>query len=554
MVWFEVFIPAKEPGLPNVTLTVEAQNWIGALRTGLSNLGEGHEAIANVMCDIKEDNSIHVTDVSTRRVFRLREVQPPSVPSGRAVAPSSSLAPENTMKLPASPPPPPPADGPRTPPSGTPALKGPARPVSMPDVGPIVAPIIGPSGVGSGRLSAADFEGGATIPNPVAPSSPPAAPPSFIAPAVAAVAPEHSVPWTRMAPPQEDNSATLELPAEAPILAPPPRAPAMPTQQQWPPLPSAQPSASLAPTQPSFSPPVAPPTPSPPLAPPSRTAPVTAESAAPAGPPAPLAPATAATAATPLALSKKKKSAEPAEATERVARAPGPNEKKTGPVPAPTPRGSPAPPPKRSSGQFDGAAQPARREVSLPTLAPPSAPIGRTGQAAAPQAVADAVADVFDATQDLLMEDRIAPETIAARLLDIALQHVPAESGSFYLADVNGHELHFAAVRGPKAKEIQQKKLSVKVGQGIIGFCALEGVCLSVSDIQKDPRYFSAVADAVGYSPRDTLCASAEKDGRLFGALQLINSTGGFSPIHMEVLRYIGLTAASLLERHFDNL
>src|SRR5689334_8144178 len=63
MALFEVFIPGKAAGMPNVTLTIEAPNWIGALRSGLKSIGEGQEAIANVMCDIKEDNSIHVTDV-----------------------------------------------------------------------------------------------------------------------------------------------------------------------------------------------------------------------------------------------------------------------------------------------------------------------------------------------------------------------------------------------------------------------------------------------------------------------------------------------------------
>jgi hypothetical protein len=91
--------------------------------------------------------------------------------------------------------------------------------------------------------------------------------------------------------------------------------------------------------------------------------------------------------------------------------------------------------------------------------------------------------------------------------------------------------------------------MKVKIGQGIIGFCAQEGVCLLVSDIQKDPRYYSSIASVIGYEPKDTLCASAEKDGRLYGALQLINSKKGFDAVHMEVARYIGLTAAALLER-----
>jgi GAF domain-containing protein len=134
-------------------------------------------------------------------------------------------------------------------------------------------------------------------------------------------------------------------------------------------------------------------------------------------------------------------------------------------------------------------------------------------------------------------------------MLDIALQHIPAESGTFYLADVNGHELTFTAVRGPKADALKKSGMKVKVGQGIIGFCAQEGVCLLVSDIQEDQRYFAQIADAIGYKPTDTLCASAEKDGRLFGALQLINSKKGFDAAHMEVARYIGLTAAALLDR-----
>lgn len=521
MVWFEVFIPAKDAGLPNITLTVEAPNWIGALRTGLSNLGEGHEAIANVMCDIKEDNSIHVTDVQTRRVFRLREVPAPSAKP--AAAPASSLPPEMTKPMPPAPRPSG-SDAPKTSP-------GQPRPVSMPEI----------------PRDALDepLPDDATIPNPIAVKDL-----------------DSSIPWTKMAGPQDVASPpTIELKASMPPPAPA-RAPAQ-TQQMF--------RAQVVPPAPTPQPPPAPPAPTP--AAEAKTVPSQPlpQPPKPAEPPKP-APSVSAPETRPVQQpdfanapataqetpKKKQKAAAEIEPTERLPRAPGPSAstsqelKKPGPVAAPTPRGTPAPPPKRITGQFEQAPRPVTRETSMPTPSAPPQPIGRTEAPVNPQAIADAVADVFDATQDLLMDGSVQPKDIAERLLDIALQHVPAESGSFYLADVNGHELNFAAVRGPKASEIQKKKLSVKIGQGIVGFCALEGVCLSVSDIQKDPRYFSAISDAVGYSPKDTLCASAEKDGRLFGALQLINSRGGFTPVHMEVMRYIGLTAASLLERHFD--
>src|SRR5688572_13603372 len=82
MALFEVVIPAREKapvGTQDAVMTLEAQNWIEALRAGLSRVDEGPEAIANILCDIQPDSAthagaIHVTDVTTRRVFRLREL------------------------------------------------------------------------------------------------------------------------------------------------------------------------------------------------------------------------------------------------------------------------------------------------------------------------------------------------------------------------------------------------------------------------------------------------------------------------------------------------
>lgn len=394
--------------MPNVTLTIDAQNWIGALRSGLKSIGEGQDAIANVMCDIKEDNSIHVTDVATRRVFRLREI-PAKAPASAGDAQAAPEAP---------------------------------RAIS----------------------SAGDVD--ETIKNVRAPEFD-AAPRTLIE------FPVPKVPSPSVALNALGNAPTVQLPhAPAPV---PPQSQATTTAS----------AASGAPVV-----------------------------------------------STPLP--------------------------KTKTIP-PTPRGVPAPAPKRPSGQFSSAAEPKSREVTAPQPTDPR--IGRpptASQAAAvtkggtPIDVQDAIAAVFDATQDLYMETSLSPQRVADTLLDIALRHIPAESGTFYLADVNGHELEFAAVRGPKADALKKSGVTVKVGQGIIGFCAQEGVCLVVSDIQKDPRYYASIARTIDYQPRDTLCASAEKDGRLWGAVQLINSNGGFEAAHMEVLRFIGLTAAAMLERIDD--
>src|SRR5690554_4529425 len=71
---YEVFIPSAEADGFDESITVDAENWMAALKSGLERTGEGGDIVRNLMCDIKDDNSIHVTDATTRRVFVLHEL------------------------------------------------------------------------------------------------------------------------------------------------------------------------------------------------------------------------------------------------------------------------------------------------------------------------------------------------------------------------------------------------------------------------------------------------------------------------------------------------
>lgn len=74
MATYEVHIPASDAGGFNMTLKVGADNWMAALKAGMQKLGEQGSVSQNVMVDIQEDNSIHVTEPMTGRVFRIREL------------------------------------------------------------------------------------------------------------------------------------------------------------------------------------------------------------------------------------------------------------------------------------------------------------------------------------------------------------------------------------------------------------------------------------------------------------------------------------------------
>ncbi len=74
MAKFEVHIPATDGNGFNVTLKVGAENWMSALKAGLQKLGEQGTISQNVMVDVQDDNSIHITEAASGRVFRIREL------------------------------------------------------------------------------------------------------------------------------------------------------------------------------------------------------------------------------------------------------------------------------------------------------------------------------------------------------------------------------------------------------------------------------------------------------------------------------------------------
>jgi hypothetical protein len=71
---FEVYVPEAPPSLPAaLTLRVDAAHWLAALKAGLERFGLPAPP-AHVLCDIKPDGSVHVTDPDSGRVFRIHEL------------------------------------------------------------------------------------------------------------------------------------------------------------------------------------------------------------------------------------------------------------------------------------------------------------------------------------------------------------------------------------------------------------------------------------------------------------------------------------------------
>jgi len=76
MATYNVFIPAgKDSDLPDLTVKVEASNWLVALKESLRQIGEQGDSLANIVCETAPDGSLRVADPANRRVFVLKQVE-----------------------------------------------------------------------------------------------------------------------------------------------------------------------------------------------------------------------------------------------------------------------------------------------------------------------------------------------------------------------------------------------------------------------------------------------------------------------------------------------
>jgi len=215
------------------------------------------------------------------------------------------------------------------------------------------------------------------------------------------------------------------------------------------------------------------------------------------------------------------------------------------PPPAPPPARPPpvpaaAPPRPRPSAQADAVEQAPHRVEAW------AAPIGRRARSAD---VDDALAALFGAAAEL---GRASDPRLGLELaLDLAMRTTGCEAGSILLVDPEARVLTFEVVRGPSAEQLLSLGLEVPMGVGLVGFCAQENVGLAVSDADKDPRFYRAVSEAIGYRTRSILCAPIVQGGVVRGALELLNKGGGrpFDERDLAVLAYLATQAGELVVR-----
>lgn len=549
--FYEVFIPSNGPDGFDVTITVEADNWMTALKSGLERTGQGEQAIRNVMCDIKEDNTIHVTDATTARVFVLREVDdvagetPPHVATPTSNADFADAATTKMAAVTSEPPrttgPPPGARPPEAsgahkaafherprsgqhapPPSGPPpatqhhsephAIAPDAKTHAMPPVTTGPPPGAPPPAASGEHRAAATASEASTQPLEAVASTAPAQPePEPVQPTVVLGTPDPtpepqaepatSVLFTTTGPFPQPDDLPDDLPEPAPAT-PSVIVDMQPEPQHAAPAPTEQPVAQPAPT----------PQPEQPVQPPNNQTQPAAVIVV-DDPPSLDSPSLDAAFGEPEGLNERSWTSDDGSMSIGSARL--------------------------DSLQSESEAK-VVRETRHPSGSRKALEIGRNNEAVSQSALEEVFLEI-----NQIHEGNMSMEQVINYTMDLALSKIQAEAGSIMFADVNGQELYFATARGPKAQDVMEFR--VPMNRGLAGFCAREGVSLAISDAEKDPRFFADISDKLGYPTKNVCCAPVQFEGRVYGVLELMNKAQPFTNTEVNVLTYIGRQLAKFV-------
>ncbi len=184
----------------------------------------------------------------------------------------------------------------------------------------------------------------------------------------------------------------------------------------------------------------------------------------------------------------------------------------------------------------------------------PTGPIGLSisgvagGGKYSPGMTTEILADAFMRAMEIYDygEDRHAAMQF---VLDLALNNVAAAGGAVLLTDINSpnQELWFEVASGPKADELLNFR--IPMGQGIIGYCAKEGVSQLIADPAQEPRYENDVLNQVGLRPGSILAVPVQHQKRMLGTIVMFNHTGErpFTQGELSILNYLAHTAGEYL-------
>jgi PAS domain S-box-containing protein len=139
-------------------------------------------------------------------------------------------------------------------------------------------------------------------------------------------------------------------------------------------------------------------------------------------------------------------------------------------------------------------------------------------------------------------------DRVFSLLLSLGREMLDAEACSVALVDESTGELAFKQAAGEVGEPVVGLRL--RPGEGIVGWVVEHGKAIWVADAQSDPRFYGDVkGDDEDFSTHDLMCAPLIAQGRVIGAVEVLNKRDGvFCAEDLDLLESIAAQAAVAVE------
>ncbi len=141
------------------------------------------------------------------------------------------------------------------------------------------------------------------------------------------------------------------------------------------------------------------------------------------------------------------------------------------------------------------------------------------------------------------ISSNIKLKKLMGEIMEIVKSQIGAEACSLYLIDQEKQELWFEVALGEKSNQI--KEIRLKMGEGIAGKVAKEGITLNIKDVNKSPYFKRDIAKKIDSNQKSMLTMPVKFKDETIAVIQLINKKKG---------KYFTLSDEELLEGMAGNI
>lgn len=140
---------------------------------------------------------------------------------------------------------------------------------------------------------------------------------------------------------------------------------------------------------------------------------------------------------------------------------------------------------------------------------------------------------------------------ILSSIMKKAKNLILAETWSVLLLDEETGELYFEKTTAKKREKNKFRKVRLKVGEGIAGWVAQEGIPVVVPDVSVDPRFCSRIDKETDFKTKSLMCVPIKSKGNILGVLEIVNKTTNepFTKEDLDLIMRLVDQAAIAIER-----